>query len=187
MVFAVLLVFCICINSAAEAMMTVEQAMNLLYEQFADAELYHPGELDTRVGNIYFFGFAYDDGDRYCYIWVNSMTSEIEFSEEIENYTGEGVSANTADMSDEELIDYLLVAVPEAYEWVVVMRGGLTALVTGDTTMLSTGICRDVRLGTDDENSFASEIMYSISPFGSVYEYDLLTDIWTAVYVRPAE
>jgi len=161
--------------------------MHLLYENYVDAELFHPGELDTRVGNTRFYGFVYDNGDIYRYVWVNSMTGGVEFADEIENYTGEGVSANATGMSDGQLIDYLLTSVPEAYERVVVMRGGMTALVAGETTMLSYGICRDVRLGTDDEVSFTSEITYTISPFGSICEYDPLIDAWTAVYVKPTD
>jgi len=171
---------------AAQAL-TMEQAMNLLYESYVDAELFYPGELDTLVGDTHFYGFAYDDGDTYCYVWVNAMTGGIEFAEAIENYTGEDVSANTDGMSDEELIAYLLASVPEAYERVVVMRGGLTALVTGKTTALSNGACRDVQLGAEDGISFAPVITYTISPFGTIYEHDPAADIWIGVHFFEAQ
>ena len=93
---------------------------------------------------------------------------------------GPGVSA----MSDEELADYLLATVPEAYERVYNMRGALEPIVTGDTTTLDEGVCRDVWLvfdATDPEPI----IKYTVAPSGTVYEYDKSTGEWFPADTRP--
>jgi len=167
--------------------MLVEQATNLLYDNVLDAHLLYPGELDRQVGSALFYGFVCAQGDIYRYAWVNAMTGGIEWADEIEDYTGEGVSANTAGVNDGELIDYLLASVPEAYQWVMLMDRGLTALVTGKTTTLSNGLCRDIQLGMGEGTAFAPFITYTVSPFGSVYEYNPENNSWTAVYMKPAD
>jgi len=165
--------------------MTVEQALDLLRDDFMDADLFHPGELDRQVGEAAFYGFAYTQGDAYGYVWVNSATGGVELAEEVENYTGGGASANTAAKSDGELIDYLLASVPDAYRRVQLMDRGLTAFVTGETTILSMGICRDIWLGMGNGASFPPVIVYTISPFGSIYEHNPENGVWNAVYVKP--
>jgi hypothetical protein len=82
---------------------------------------------------------------------------------------------NAADMSDSELVSYLLSEVPEAYERII--QGGMDALITGETTELE-GICRDVWLGTDLNGKFTREILYTISVSGWIYEYNPLEDAW---------
>ena len=70
-------------------LLTVEQAMDILYENHMDTELFYPMELDKVEGNIIFYCFVYNDGDKYRYAYVNSITGEIEIVDEIKNYTGE--------------------------------------------------------------------------------------------------
>ena len=73
----------------AESVLTMEQARDILYENYVDAELFYPGELDKQENGTMFYCFVYDDGDKYCYAYVNSMTGEVEFVDEVENYAGE--------------------------------------------------------------------------------------------------
>lgn len=71
-------------------MLSVEQAMGLLYENYIDAELSHPGELDKWEGDTLFYCFYYDDGDNVIrYAYVNALTGEVEIVDEIEDYTGD--------------------------------------------------------------------------------------------------
>jgi hypothetical protein len=81
------------IVSAAESQstqtLTMEQAMDFLYEHHVDSELFYPGELDKWEGDAPCYGFVYDDGGKHRYVWVNSVTGEVSFADEVENYTGE--------------------------------------------------------------------------------------------------
>ena len=77
------------ITFESEQILTMEQARNLLYENYVDAELFHPGELDKWKGDILLYCFVYNDGDRYRYAYVNSKTGEVEIVDEIEGYTDE--------------------------------------------------------------------------------------------------
>lgn len=164
--------------------LTAEQATKLLQDKkYISAQPTHPGELDTQVDNTQFYGFSYDDGERFSYVWVNAATGGVVFADEIENYTGEGDSANTASMNKEKLVEYLLASVPEAKERTT--RESLTPRVTEETTMLNTGMCRDVQLGKEAGTAFKPAIIYTISPFGSVYQYLPENASWTAVYVKP--
>ena len=84
------------------------------------------------------------------------------------------------------MINYLLASVSEAYERVFLMRGSLTALVTGDITTLDEGPCRDIWL-TADGTSSTPVIKYTISPAGTIYEYDPETDDWISPNTQPIE
>jgi len=71
--------------------LTVLQARNLLYENYVDAELFYPGELDKLKDGALCYCFGYYDGeDNYRYAFVNSVTKEVEFADEIEDYTRTG-------------------------------------------------------------------------------------------------
>jgi|GEM_PF-3145059 len=70
-------------------LLTVLQARNLLLAQNPDAELFYPGELDKWEDVVQCYGFMYADGDNYLFAWVNTITGEITFADEIDNYTGE--------------------------------------------------------------------------------------------------
>ena len=69
--------------------LTTLQAKKLLDEHLDGAELFYPGELNKLKDDAVCYGFGYNDGDNYRYAWVNSVTGELEFADEIENYTGE--------------------------------------------------------------------------------------------------
>ena len=94
-----------------------------------------------------------------------------------ENGDGAKGRINYGNVSDEELVEYLLSEVPAAYEMVRVMAVPMKALVTGETTELD-GACRDIWLGTELDEKFTREILYTVSPSGKIYEYDPLGDNW---------
>ncbi|MGI6497377.1 MAG: hypothetical protein ACOX0U_00795 [Oscillospiraceae bacterium] len=92
--------------------------------------------------------------------------------------TNEQINSDDIDiggLGDSELIDYLLAEVPEVYQ--MVTEGGMSALVTGETTELE-DICRDIWLGTNLDGKFTREILYTISPSGAIYMYHPLEDTW---------
>ena len=70
-------------------LLTEQQAENLLYEKYAGAEFFYPGELSMWEGDDLLYGFTYYDGEIYRYAYVNGMTGEIKIVDEIENYTRE--------------------------------------------------------------------------------------------------
>lgn len=83
-------------------------------------------------------------------------------------------------MNDEDLINYLIGAVPEAE--VLFYEQELSALVTGEITDLGDGLpCRDVWLGIQKGDHFAPEVFYTINPMGDVYKYDPEGDAWNEV------
>jgi SpoU rRNA methylase family enzyme len=88
---------------------------------------------------------------------------------------GDGI--DSLDFTEDELIDYLLFEVPEAYE--NVMDLGMSVLVTGEITQIpGEGVCRDIWLGTDEEGKFTREILYTVGETGNIYRYDPLKDTW---------
>ena len=84
---------------------------------------------------------------------------------------------NIVNMKDYELIDYLMASVPEAYERVYIMRGPLNPLITGKTTTINKVACRDIWL-TGDGTTSTPIIKYTISPTGTIYEYDQMANKW---------
>ena len=102
-------------------------------------------------------------------------TNEPPVSENIKETDTAEVTLNIMDMSNSELVAYLLSEVSEAHERV--SQGGMEALVTEETTELG-GVCRDIWLGTDLDGKFTREILYTISASGRIYEYDPLEDAW---------
>ena len=86
-----------------------------------------------------------------------------------------------SEATEEELIEYLLSIVPEAKD--LVENQGMSALVTGETTEFENAtVCRDVWLGTDGEASFVREILYTIGPWGEIFQYDPIGDGWNIIY-----
>lgn len=167
--------------------LTMEQARDLLYENYVDAELFHPGELDKWQGDALLYCFAFDDGDQYRYAYVNAATGAVEIVDEIVNYTGMDGDGYILALDGDGLIEYLLANVEGAYERVHLMRGGLYAKAPGDLTDLpeETG-CRDVLLGYDNGDTFEVVIRYTITPSGAIYEYFPDDDTWGLIYVPGA-
>lgn len=92
-------------------------------------------------------------------------------------YIEDGEPIDFAEVSEEELIDYLFMVVPEAKR--LVEEEGMSAMVMGETTEFEDGdICRDVWLGTNSSDSFVKEILYTISSIGEVFQYDPVGDGW---------
>ena len=168
---------------------TEEDAIDILYENYGITNPFCPGELNTVVEDTIFYGFYINNPDTYQYVWVNAMDGVAEFAEEIWDYTREnfGKFVDTAEMSGLELVDYLLKTIPEANEQVNVISSPLTALVTGETTTLSEGICRNVCLGTGRRTSFTPAVIYSISQDGAIYKYDSDIEAWFVVNKNPAK
>ena len=77
--------------------LSAQQAMDLLYESYVDAELFHPGELDKWEGDALLYCFVYDDGEGYRYAYVNAMTGAVEIMDEIVDYTSEEENALAMD------------------------------------------------------------------------------------------
>ncbi|MGI5849510.1 MAG: hypothetical protein ACOX8Q_05535 [Christensenellales bacterium] len=102
-------------------------------------------------------------------------TNEQPIDEDTKDADEAQQAAGIGGMRDRELIDYLLSKVPEAYQ--MVTEGGMSALVTGETTELE-GVCRDIWLVTNLDGKFTREILYTISASGAIYEYDPLEDAW---------
>jgi len=67
-------------GSSLPQILSAEQAMDILYENYGEAEIIHPGNLDKREGDTLIYGFEYDDGaTEIRYAYVSSTTGEIEF------------------------------------------------------------------------------------------------------------
>lgn len=64
---------------------TMEQAMDILYENHIDAELFYTEDSNKIQDNALLYCFEYDDGDKQCYVWINSVTGEAEFADENED------------------------------------------------------------------------------------------------------
>jgi hypothetical protein len=59
----------------------------------------------------------------------------------------------------------------------------MSTLVTGEVSLIRfDGECRDVWLGTDHDEQFVREILYTVGPWGSIYEYDPEDDYWEQVH-----
>ena len=56
----------------------------------ANANAFYPIELNKWEAETMWFGFAYDAGDKFRYLWLNATTGEIKITDEVEDYTREG-------------------------------------------------------------------------------------------------
>ena len=84
---------------------------------------------------------------------------------------------NLQDMSDNELVEYVLAKAPAANE--AVNMHGMKALVTGEFTQLhNEGHCRDVWFGTNLKGKFTKELLYTVGESGAVYYYNPMLDEW---------
>ena len=80
-------------------------------------------------------------------------------------------------LSEEMVFEYLMSAVPEVSE-MVMLHGMALMLENGEDTFIDDMQCRTVWLGTNHEEHFVREILYAIDDYGKVYEYDVLNDKW---------
>lgn len=119
------------------------------------------------------------DGDP---LHTDQYNQPIDYYEFRLQYHVPAIDVDTTGMNDEELIDYLAQHVPEVYERIVPHDSSMSALVTGETTMIEALECRDVWLGTNLDGKFTREILYTISPFGLVYQQDPVYGDWNHVY-----
>lgn len=80
-------------------------------------------------------------------------------------------------MTDEDLIEYLLMYVPEAEHYVKEL--GMTVLVTEDATKFEyEEIGRNIWLGTGHKDHFVKEILYTVTGYNRILEYDTINDVW---------
>ena len=159
--------------------LTVEQALSLLEQEHGVSDLFYPGECDKNVGNTHFYGFI-AEGLEMPYVAINARTGVVEFSYELENYSGEEKSRNTEQMSEDELITHFLAATDINLDSMGDVKGVvLTAHVSEGMTMLSNGVCRTVWISSRNSNgAFAPESIYAVTPFGSVYQYVSDLECW---------
>ncbi|MGL5440179.1 MAG: hypothetical protein ACRDA4_07320 [Filifactoraceae bacterium] len=93
----------------------------------------------------------------------------------------EGIEqAQTADLSDDELIEYLYYATddigPRMYD------EGWTPLVTGETTEIpNEGRCRNIWFGVKTDKDFEKKELYTVSSGGSVYMYNADDETWEPI------
>lgn len=82
------------------------------------------------------------------------------------------------EMSEEELVEYLVSHVSEAHGYIY--GHGMVANVDGNYTELDflNAYCRDIWIGTDMDEKFTNEFLYTISPMGQIYEFDIITNDW---------
>ena len=71
-------------------LLTPLEAKNMLVIFYIESEPFYPGELDIWKDDAPWYGFTYNDGEAYRYVWVNAVTTEVSFDDEIEDYTREG-------------------------------------------------------------------------------------------------
>ena len=119
------------------------------------------------------------DGDP---LHTDQYNQPIDYYEFQLQYHVPAIDVDTTGMNDEELVDYLVQYVPEAYERIVPHGSSMSALVTGETTMIEALECRDVWLGTNLDGKFTREFLYTISPFGFIYLQDPVYGDWNQVY-----
>lgn len=86
----------------------------------------------------------------------------------------------TKGWTSEDYVDYLISRVAKAN--VMLKIHGMSVLVTDEFTNMSDGYSRNIWLGSGHPEQFVREILYTISDFGSIYEYDPVFDSWIAVW-----
>lgn len=83
------------------------------------------------------------------------------------------------EMTDAELVDYMLLSVPGMQQ--LVDEEGMELRVTGQVTELYDAEWRDVVLGHEQDGKFNIRRQYTVSPLGLVYLYDPEGDAYLAV------
>ena len=131
------------------------------------------GEYRSWHDGITPFNFMLSEGD--ALYTLNGIP--IEVHRFVMSYYGDdGLDAFS--MSDEEFVEYILKYTPKAREMVEDM--GMSVLVTGEISYLGEhiGECRDAWVGTNHNDNFVREILFSMSRSGEIYEYDPIGDGW---------
>ena len=77
--------------------------------------------------------------------------------------------------------EYLLFTIDSVRE--MVESNGMAILDTGEYVELDGGYYRLVSLGINHPDYFSREIHYAISSDGVIYEYDVILDEWTVIWV----
>lgn len=75
-----------------------------------------------------------------------------------------------------DYINYLTTYSQKAREYMY--DYGMSAWLSGDYVEINGDSCRIIWLGTDHEDQFVREVIFAISDFGVIYEYDTLEDRW---------
>ncbi|HZK57623.1 MAG TPA: hypothetical protein VFD17_04855 [Clostridia bacterium] len=130
-----------------------------------------------------------------------SYFAEIYYGMELELYPGEGELLYEEGMKSHEpfkfvlgynpfhkenkayiqdIGDYLLTHVEKARE--MVEEYGMSLLYTEEYSEVFGENCRDIWLGTNHNDKFTREILYTVSDNGTIYEYDALEPAWNTVW-----
>ena len=70
----------------------IEYANVYLYLNYGltNANVFYPIELNKWENGVMWFGFDYNAGDKFRYLWLNATTGEIKITDEVEDYTHDG-------------------------------------------------------------------------------------------------
>ncbi|MBM6830385.1 hypothetical protein H9X85_12210 [Anaerotignum lactatifermentans] len=58
------------------------------------------------------------------------------------------------------------------------LNQGMSMFFDGDIEVISGETCIVIALGTNHSDYFVRELYYAVSPYGTVYSYDVITDTW---------
>ena len=58
------------------------------------------------------------------------------------------------------------------------LNQGMSMFFDGDIEVISGETCIVIALGTNHRDYFVRELYYAVSPYGTVYSYDVITDTW---------
>lgn len=105
--------------------------------------------------------------------------SQDDYFFEENNYYFEDGSEDFMDPEFKDLIFSILIDIDEIQEY---LAGGMSILVTGETTVIDGGECYDIALGTNHGESFVREIHYSVNFYNrQVYRLDFMNNVWEIV------
>lgn len=138
-------------------------------------------DLPAQITGTYFVGL---DENFELNLWLSDGDSLYEnpMSDEESFHFTYAVPPGDLTWSDEDFVNYLLDNVFEAQQMV---EQGMSAMVTGDVTYIDgVGNCKNVVLGTNSEDQFVRELLYTISEQGMIYQYNVITGEWD--YLPPA-
>lgn len=153
--------------------------------EWAEANYGSPAERIRGTYDVGFDGFAPPDlylyrtaGDPLHFLGEEAM--DIYDFYNVYSYD-EDYMLDYTEFDAESLSDYLIGISPEVEARVI--GDGMALLVTDEISDIEGwGRLRDVWLGTNHENQFVRETLYSISSNGSVLEYDPVKDDWNILW-----